>query len=337
MNLSSKAAVADWRAAVAPFERSSLPRSLAQIATSVLPYLLIWAAMLLSLRVSYWLALALVVPAAGFLVRSFIICHDCGHGSFFRSRWANRSVGYVTGLMTFLPSTGWSQEHARHHATSGDLDRRGSGDIWTLTVAEYRALPRLRRLAYRLYRHPLVMLGLGPIYVFLLNYRFFHRADSPRARRSKLWTNLGLAAITVAMGLTVGLKAYLALQLPVILIAGTVGIWLFYVQHTFEGTYWARGAGWDYFQQALGGSSFYKLPRVLQWFTGNIGYHHIHHLSPRIPNYFLQRCHESSPILREVPALTLRDSLRCLQFRLWDESAGRLVGFAALKPDLKPA
>ncbi len=331
MSLAKKAVQADWRAAVAPFERPSLSRSLLQIATSVLPYLLLWAAMLLCLRVSYWLALALVLPAAGFLVRSFIICHDCGHGSFFRERWANRFVGYFTGLMTFLPSTGWSQEHARHHATSGDLDRRGSGDIWTLTIAEYLALPRHRRLAYRLYRHPLVMLGLGPFYVFLLNYRFWHRGESARARWSKVWTNLGLAAVALVMGLTIGFKAYLALQLPVILIAGTVGIWLFYVQHTFDGTYWARGGRWDYLQQALGGSSFYKLPRVLQWFTGNIGYHHIHHLSPRIPNYFLERCHRSSPLFRGVPPLTLRASVRSLQYRLWDETSNRLVGFAALR------
>lgn len=332
MNPIPQAAQAEWRAIVAPFERPSLGRSLAQIATSVLPYLLLWAAMLLCLRVSTWLALALTLPAAGFLVRSFIICHDCGHGSFFRARWANRGVGFVTGLLTFLPSTGWSQEHARHHASSGDLDRRGSGDIWTLTVREYRALPRLRRLAYRLYRHPLVMLGLGPAYVFLLNYRLPRRGDSARARRSKLWTNLGLLAVALAMSLTVGIKTYLLLQLPVILIAGTVGIWLFYVQHTFDGTYWARGGRWDYFQQALAGSSFYKLPRILQWFTGNIGYHHIHHLSPRIPNYFLERCHASSPLFRAVPPLTLRASLRSLEFRLWDETAGRLVGFAALRP-----
>ncbi|MBM4117436.1 fatty acid desaturase [bacterium] len=322
---------AEWRAAVEPFERSSLARSLGQLATSVLPYLLLWVAMPLSLRVSYWLTLPLALTAAGFLVRSFIVCHDCGHGAFFRSRLANRVVGYLTGLIAFLPSTGWSQEHARHHAGSGNLDRRGDGDIWTLTVAEYRAASRARRLAYRLYRHPLVLLGLGPLYVFLLNYRFWHRGEGKRARWSKVWTNLGLAVIALAASLTIGLRAYLAIQLPVILLAGTAGIWLFYVQHQFEGTYWKRTGDWDYLDQALAGASFYRLPRLLQWLTGNIGYHHIHHLSPRVPNYFLQSCHESSPLFQAVPPLTLRASLRCLRFRLWDEDAGRLVGFAAAR------
>lgn len=328
MQLSSETARAEWRAALAPFERPSLRRSLGGLATSVLPYLLLWAAMLFSLRISYWLTLALGVIAAGFLVRSFIICHDCGHGAFFDSPRANRVIGYLTGLIAFLPSTGWSQEHARHHAGSGNLDRRGSGEIWTLTVAEYRAARPWRRLAYRLYRHPLVLLGLGPLYVFLLNYRFWHRGEGAKARWSKVWTNLGLAAIVLAASLTIGLKAYLAIQLPVILIAGTAGIWLFYVQHQFEGTYWRRSEDWSYLDQALAGASFYRLPRLLQWLTGNIGYHHIHHLSPRIPNYFLQACHESSPLFRAVPALTLRGSLRCLRYRLWDEEAGRLVGFA---------
>lgn len=330
MQPSIDSARAEWRAALAPFERPSLARSLGQVATSVLPYLLLWAAMLLSLRVSYWLTLPLAVIAAGFLVRSFIICHDCGHGAFFRSRLANRVVGYITGLIAFLPSTGWSQEHARHHAGSGNLDRRGGGEIWTLTVAEYRAAGRLRRLGYRLYRNPFVLLGLGPLFVFLLNYRVWHRGEGAQARWSKVWTNLGLAVITLVASLTIGLKTYLAIQLPVILIAGTAGIWLFYVQHQFEGTYWRRSATWSYLDQALAGASFYRLPRLLQWLTGNIGYHHIHHLSPRIPNYFLQACHESSPLFRAVPPLTLRASLRCLRYRLWDEEAGCLVGFAAV-------
>ncbi|MCB1164141.1 fatty acid desaturase [bacterium] len=332
MNSPRRSPHVDWRALVAPFERSCTRRSLLQIATSVLPYLALWAAMLFSLRISYWLTLALAIPTTGFLVRSFIICHDCGHGAFFRARWANRLVGFVTGLLVFIPSGGWSHEHARHHATSGDLDRRGGGgDIWTLTVAEYRAASRWERLRYRLYRHPLVMFGLGPFFVFLLNYRVWRREDSTRARRSKVLTNLTLAAIAAVMCLTIGWKAYLMIQLPLIFLAGVAGIWLFYVQHQFEGTYWARKGKWDYLRQALEGSSFYKLPRLLQWFSGNIGFHHIHHLSPRIPNYFLERCHLSSPLFSRVKPVTLRASFSSLRFKLWDEDAGRLVGFGALK------
>ena len=264
-------------------------------------------------------------------MRSFIIGHDCGHGSFFKSRKANRFVGFFATMLTFLPSYHWSHEHARHHAAAGDLDRRGHGDIWTATVEEYLAMPLWKRIWYRLYRNPVFLLGVGPLYVFLLHYRVWRSGANQRVRMSTLQTNLALAVIITAASLTIGFKAYVMIQLPVMILAGAAGIWLFYVQHQFENTYWSRHEDWDYVQSALEGASFYKLPRVLQWFTGNIGFHHIHHLSPRIPNYRLQKCHEASPLFRQVKPLSLRASLKSLSFRLYDEEHRKMVGFGDLK------
>ena len=324
---------ATWRDLVAPFERPSLSRSLGQIANSLLPYLGLWVLMVLSLKVSYWITLALALPAAGFLMRSFIIVHDCGHGSFFRSRRANRITGFWLALLTFIPARRWSQEHARHHAAAGDLDNRGSGDIWTLTTTEYAALPRHKRLAYRLYRNPFVLLLLGPIWTFIVQYRYWGPGEDRPSRNSTLLTNLALAGIVTVLALTIGIKAYLLVQLPVIFFAGIMGIWLFYVQHQFEGVYWDRKPGWSYLRGAIEGSSFYKLPRWLQWFSGNIGFHHVHHLSPRIPNYYLQKCHESAALFREVRPLTFGASLKTLGYRLWDEQRGRLVSFRGFRRD----
>jgi omega-6 fatty acid desaturase (delta-12 desaturase) len=280
------------------------------------------------LDVSYWLSLALAVPAAGFLTRVFIIFHDCGHGSFFRSKRANRIAGFFTALLTFIPSYYWSHEHARHHSSAGDLDGRGTGDVWTLTVREYLELSPPRRLWYRVYRHPAAMFGVGPAYTFLIHYRFWRRGDGAREKWSTIKTNAALALIVLLASATIGLKAYLMIQIPVLIIAATAGVWLFYVQHQFEGTYWERHEEWSYVKQALEGSSYYKLPRLLQWFSGSIGFHHVHHLSPRVPNYNLQKCHEGSPIFARVNHLTLWSSLRSLTFRLWDEEKRKLVGFA---------
>ncbi len=312
---------------MAPFEKPSHARSLGQLADSVLPYLALLVAMYFALSISFWLTLALAVPAAGFLVRIFIIFHDCGHGSFFRSGRANRIVGFLTGVMVFTPSGSWHRKHAKHHATAGDLDRRGVGDVLTLTVREYRALPRWRRLAYRLYRHPAVLLGLGPTYTFFIEHRIWGPRDSAPERWSTIRTNLALAAIVTLACLTIGWRAYLMIQLPVMIIAGTAGVWLFYVQHQFDGTYWERHDKWDRVRQAIAGSSFYKLPPILQWFSGNIGFHHVHHLSSRIPNYYLPACHRSQELFRNVKPITLRSSLRSLTFRLWDEEQQKLVGF----------
>ncbi len=317
-----------WREVVAKYEIPSLYRSLRQLANTIVPYFALLCLMYFSLDISYWITLALAIPAAGFLVRSFIIGHDCGHGSFFKSRKANRIVGFFTTLLPFLPSYHWSYEHARHHAAASDLDRRGHGDIWTVTVEEYVAMPRWKQIWYRIYRNPVTLLGVGPLYVFLLHYRVWHSGANSRVRMSTLQTNLAIAIIITVASLTIGFKAYVMIQLPIMVVAGAAGVWLFYVQHQFESTYWSRHEDWDYVQSALEGASFYKLPRVLQFFSGNIGFHHVHHLSPRIPNYYLQSCHESHPMFQAVNHITLGASLKCLDFRLWDEEHKKLVGFS---------
>jgi len=320
-----------WQQAVAEHRHPVLRSSLWQLANSVIPYVALWGLMLWTLDISYWLTLALAVVAAGFLVRIFIIFHDCGHGSFFRSRRANRLTEFVTGVLTLTPYRQWRHKHAMHHATSGDLDRRGTGEIWTLTVQEYLEASAWKRLAYRLARNPLVLFVLAPLYIFAIQQRFPSRVVGRRERMGVHWTNAALLAIVVGMSLTVGLKAYLLIQVPVIILGGTAGIWLFYVQHQFEGVQWDRRADWNYADAALRGSSFYKLPKVLQWFTGNIGFHHIHHLSPAIPNYRLERCHRQTPMFQQVEPVTLRASLKSLSFRLWDEQRRQLVGFGRLR------
>ena len=318
----------EWRAIVAKYETPSLPRSLRQIANSIVPYLAILVLMYLALDVSYWITLALSLPAAGFLTRDFIIFHDCGHGSFFKSKKANRILGFFAALLTFMPSYYWTHHHASHHANAGDLDNRGEGDVWTVTVQEYLAMPRGKQLFYRLYRNPFVLFGLAPLYLFFFHYRFWRRGDKGRARWSTMRTNAALVAIVIVASLTIGFKAYIMIQLPIMIVAGSAGVWLFYVQHQFENTYWARHEEWSYVRHALEGSSFYKLPRILQWFSGNIGFHHVHHLSPRIPNYNLQKCHESHSMFQSVKHITLWTSLQSLGYRLWDEDHKRLVGFS---------
>ena len=264
--------------------------------TTILPLIGTLVLMYLSLRVSYWLVLALAVPAAGFTIRTFIIMHDCGHGSFFRSRRANDIVGFITGALTLTPYAQWRREHAIHHATSGNLEGRGVGDIATLTVREYLALSRWGRFKYRLYRHPAVMFGLGPVWLAIRQRIAALSPDtSIRERLSVHGTNLALIGLCITLSLLIGFKAVLLVHLPVIMLSGAAGIWLFYVQHQFEESYWTEPQGWDYAEAAIRGSSYLKLPRVLQWFTGNIGLHHVHHLSPRIPNYALQRCHDENP------------------------------------------
>ena len=317
-----------WRRAVARYERPDIRRSVWQLVNTVVPYVALWYLMYRSLDVSYWLTLALAGLAAGFAWRLFIILHDCGHGSYFRSKKANTIVGFSIGILTFTPYQRWRHEHSMHHATSGDLDRRGVGDIWTMTVNEYRTSSFLMRLRYRLYRTPLLLFVLGPLYLFLVSHRFPPRRATKRERRSVHWTNLALLVILAVMAVTIGLKAYVLVQLPILAIWATGGVWLFYVQHQYEGGYWERHERWDYVTAALEGSSFYRLPRALQWFTGNIGFHHIHHLSPRIPNYFLERCHDESELFSGVKSITLLSSAKSLTFRLWDEERCQLVGFS---------
>ncbi len=315
---------------LARYQLAETRSSVWQLVNSFVPYALLWVLMVLSLRISYVLTLLLAVPAAGFLVRIFIIFHDCCHGSFLRSRKANDAVGVITGLLTFTPYYRWRHDHAVHHATAGDLDRRGVGDVQTLTVSEFLALSPFQRFIYSFWRHPLILLTIGPFLSFTLFQRFAKPKDDKRERISVHATNLALAGIVAGTMALVGWKTYLLVQIPITMIATTIGVWLFYVQHNYEGTYWERHEKWDYLTAARYGSSFYQLPAVLQWFSGNIGFHHIHHLSPRIPNYLLEKCYRENPILHVQP-LTLRGSLRSLGLRLWSEEIGRMVGLDALK------
>ena len=293
-----------------------------------MPYIALCGLMYLSLAVSPVLTVALAIPAAGFLVRVFVAFHDCAHGSLFPSRRANARVGTVLGLFVLSPFRRWRHDHAVHHATSGDLDRRGVGDIVTLTVTEYHARSRKGRLAYRLIRNPLVMFGLGPVFAMIVGPRIVARDARPRMRNSVLGTDAALVVVVGALCWLIGWRDFLIVWAPAALLAGSVGIWLFYVQHQFEDAYWQDGANWSYADAAMRGSSYLKLPKLLQFFTGNIGLHHVHHLNSRIPNYNLQRAHDSNPIFASVPTLTFWDGLRAVKFKLWDEDAGRLVTFA---------
>jgi acyl-lipid omega-6 desaturase (Delta-12 desaturase) len=320
-----------WKALITPYQRPSVGRSVWQLVNTLVPYAVLWYLMYRSLAVSYWLTLPLALLAAGFLVRVFIIFHDCGHGSFFRSPRAAAVVGFITGVLTFTPYYHWRWEHALHHGSAGDLDRRGLGDVWTLTVREYLEASRWKRLAYRLARNPVVLFVLAPLFLFLVKQRFASPNAARRERHSVYWTNLAVLGLAAALSLTFGVRACLLIQLTVMAVAGSAGVWLFYVQHQFEGVYWARHGDWDYTTVALQGSSFYRLPKVLQWFTGSIGFHHIHHLNPRIPNYNLEKCHQAVPLFQAVKPVTLVSSLKSLTFRLWDESRGKLVGYAGLR------
>ena len=318
---------APWREALVPYARPRVGRSLLDLATSVAPYLALLVGLYLALDVSTLLTLALAVPAAGFLLRTYIVFHDCAHGSFLPSKRGNVWLGTALGLLVYSPFASWRHDHAVHHATAGDLDRRGVGDVPTLTVAEYYARGWRGRLGYILFRNPLVMFGLGPIFALVLKPRLAGRSARPRVRRSVMATNIALAVLVGLACWAIGWKEYLIVQWPAALMAGSSGIWLFYVQHQFEDTYWQSAERWSYANAALQGSSHLRLPRLLQFFTGNIGLHHVHHLSARIPNYNLQRAHDENEIFHSVPTLSLWDGLRSTRLKLWDEDRGRLVTF----------
>ena len=323
--------VTEWKQAIARYQEPVTWRAVVQLVDTLGPIVLLWYLMYLSQSISLWLALPLAAITGALMVRAFIIFHDCGHGSFFRSRIANQATGFFAGMLTFTPFSCWRWQHAKHHATSGDLDRRGTGDVWTMTVPEYLEASRVQRFAYRLVRNPLFLFVIAPLYLFLVRQRFVPRGARGRERRSVWVMNLALAGMVVAMSWWMGLVPYLVLQGIAIAVAGTGGVWLFYVQHQFEGTWWERGEEWDYTAAALWGSSYYRLPRLLRWFSGNIGYHHIHHLSPRIPNYHLARCHRSARIFAAVEPITLFGSLKSMRLHLWDERLRRLVTFAHLR------
>ena len=319
---------APWNALVAEYAQPRLSRTWLDVATSVAPYIGLLVAMYFLLDVSVLLSLALAPLAAGFLLRTFILFHDCTHGSLFKNKWANRWLGTTLGLLVYTPFESWGHSHAVHHATAGDLDRRGTGDVPTLTVAEYNARSRRGRLAYRLFRNPLIMFGLGPMLSVVILPRLVPRNARPRLRRSIIRTNIAVTVIVTGLVLLMGWWQYLLVQWPAAWLASSAGIFLFYVQHQFEDVYWECSENWKYADAAIRGSSFFKLPRILQYFTGNIGFHHVHHLSARIPNYNLQRAHEDLDLFRDVPTLTLTEGIRTTRLKLWDERQGRLVSWA---------
>jgi omega-6 fatty acid desaturase (delta-12 desaturase) len=317
-----------WRRSLAPYTQPDVRRSVLDVATSAVPYVALTALMYWAVHFSVLLALALAIPAAGFLLRTFIVFHDCTHGSFLPSRRGNAWLGTLCGLLVYTPFHVWRHEHAVHHATSGDLDRRGKGDVDTLTVDEYRELPLPKRIGYRLFRNPTVLLVLGPLWALMLEPRLVPRWAWARFGRKILATDAVLVAAVAGLCVLEGWSAVLLVQLPSAMLAGAAGVWLFYVQHQFEDVYWERDENWDFAASALRGSSHLKLPKVLQFFTGNIGLHHVHHMSARIPNYNLQRAHDELPIFHDVPTLTLGDGIRALRLKLYDERRGRLVTFA---------
>ena len=322
-----------WLDIVARYRFPDLRKSIWQICNSFVPFFITGYLMYLSLDISYWITLALAIPSAGFLVRIFIIQHDCGHGSFFKSRKANDTIGFICGILTLTPYYHWRKPHAEHHAHAGILGSRGPGEIVTLSVKEYLQLSKWKRFQYRLYRNPFVIFGLNPAFSSLLlnRFPFPYTRSWNKEQKSVHMTNLVLGALVITMGLTIGIQQFLQIALPIILIATTAGVWLFYIQHQFDETYFENHDQWDFARAAMQGSSYYKLPKILQWFTGNIGLHHIHHLSPRIPNYNLQKCLNENPVFQNVIPLTFWKSLKTISLKLWDEEQNKLVSFRHLK------
>ncbi len=317
---------ANWRESILKYAQPDTGKSIWQIINSFIPYFALLTAMYFALDVSYWIALALAFPAAGFLVRIFIIFHDCGHGSFFKSTTANRIVGIIAGLLVYTPYHRWHFEHLRHHQTVGNLDKRGMGDVLTLTVDEYKASSPRKKLWYRLYRNPIILLIIIPFFLFTLIYRFPGEEQGWKVHWKTHLTTLVLILLVTGISLLIGFKTFLLIQVPVFLIASIAGVWLFYVQHQYKDVTWERNENWNYHDIAMQGSSYYKLPRVLQFFSGNIGFHHIHHLGPKIPNYNLEKCLRENPAFQIKP-LTFFKSFQSVKYRLWDEQNKRLVSY----------
>ncbi len=322
-----------WLIQLKQYEGSDLKKSIIQIVTSFLPYIGLMSLMLFMANQNYpyWIVLLLSIIAGGFLVRIFIIFHDCTHNSFFSSPLACSIFGNISGVLTFTSFSDWKRAHSIHHANVSKLDKRGTGDIWTMTVREYTNSSKWKKFGYRLFRHPFVLLALGPIAIFLL----FNRIPKASTRRKEMIslvvTNLILLGILAVSYFTIGIWNYILVQLPVIYFSGVIGIWLFYIQHQYEDVYWSDSNDWDPVKAALEGSSYYKLPGILRWFSGSIGYHHIHHLKPRIPNYNLKKCQDVIPELQSVKTITLFQSFKSLFLHLWDEESGRMIGFKNLK------
>ncbi|MCP8617888.1 fatty acid desaturase [Salirhabdus salicampi] len=327
--------LAQLRKKIKQFETSDTKASVWQMINTIVPYILLWYLAYEAISISIWLSLAISVITAGFVVRTFIIFHDCCHGSFFHNRKLNNIVGTITGILTMFPYEKWKREHSIHHATSGNLDKRGTGDIWVMTVDEYVKATKLERLQYRLYRNPFVMFVLGPLMLFFVENRK-NRKDARKKERINMYvTNVSIVAIAIVLMLAIGWVNFLIVQLPIMFVSGMLGIWLFYVQHQFEDSYFEDESDWDYVKAAIDGSSYYKLPKILQWITGNIGYHHVHHLSPKVPNYHLEPVHNSTPELQQATTITVGSSLKSIRFRLYDEEAKTFVTFKEVKHLLK--
>ncbi|MCW5839005.1 MAG: fatty acid desaturase [Anaerolineales bacterium] len=317
-----------WIDAIKPYQVPDHKKSVWQLINSLVPYLVIWVLMYYSLRVNYLLTLALAFLNALFMMRLFIIQHDCGHNSFFKSTKLNDLVGGMLGLISMTPYHHWRRTHAKHHATSGDLDFRGIGDIYTMTVDEYAALPWHRKLTYRIYRNPLVKFIVGPTLLFVVLHRFVLSKDADlRERRSVRYTNIALALILAGLSAWIGFNETVLIWLPIMVFGSSIGVFLFYVQHQFEDTYWRWHEQWDYTEAALRGASFFKMNKVAQWFSGNIGFHHVHHLSPKIPNYNLERAHYENEIFHQVVTITFWSSFKTIFLHLWDEQTHKLISW----------
>jgi omega-6 fatty acid desaturase (delta-12 desaturase) len=329
-NAAAETPASEWIGILSRYRNPNAMRSTLELAITAGPFVALWLVTWAAWEFGYgWLSLVLTLPAAFFLVRLFMIQHDCGHGSFFRQRAANDWVGRIIGVLTLTPYDAWKRSHAIHHGTSGNLDKRGIGDLETLTVEEYRARSWLGRIAYRLYRNPLVLFVVGPVYLFVLRHRFPLGAplQNWRAWISPMATNIGIAALVAGMMYVVGVKHFLLIQIPITLIAGSIGVWLFFIQHQFEDTVWATGSDWNVHDAALRGSSYYVMPGVLRWFTANIGIHHVHHLYARIPFYRLPQVLREQVRLADVSRVSLLESVRCARLALWDDCQKRLITF----------
>jgi acyl-lipid omega-6 desaturase (Delta-12 desaturase) len=314
-----------WEQIIMKYNHPDLKKSIWQICDSLIPYIFMWYLMYRSLIYPYWVTLLLSVVASGFLIRLFIIFHDCGHRSFFKSKKANIVVGMIMGILAFTPFYKWHNQHRIHHATSGNLDKRGIGDVWTMTVDEYLKSSRWDRFLYRSFRNPFIMFTLGPVLVVMVQNRIAKKNLTRLEKRNIYFTNLMIGVLALLIILLIGFKAFLLIQLPVILISHSVGIWLFYIQHQFDDVYWERESKWDYKISAIKGSSFLKLPAILQWFTGNIGFHHVHHLSSRIPNYYLEKCHNENEMFNNIKPIILFSTFRALTLNLWDEATHKMI------------
>jgi acyl-lipid omega-6 desaturase (Delta-12 desaturase) len=319
-----------WEKVVMKYNHPNLPKSIWQICNTLIPYLLLWYAIYQSLHYSYIITFLLAILASGFLIRLFIIFHDCGHGSFFKSTKTNDTVGIILGILAFTPYYKWHQQHHIHHTTVGNLDKRGIGDVWTLTVEEYQKLSKRKQLFYRIFRNPWILFSIGPLFLILVQNRLSNRNMSSRERWNTYFTNIVLLILTVLLGMLIGFKTLLIIQLPLLYISHCIGLWLFYMQHQFDDVSWERNINWDYKTAAIKGSSFLKLPYILQWFTGNIGFHHVHHLSSKIPNYNLAHCHYENEMFKDIKPIMFFKTFKALNLSLWDEASQRMTSFRKL-------